>query len=100
FMSSTAQWQVLMVQTQNAFAAAPAFAISAATGAMHSGPICADGTTCPSGTRSLPEYFFPDVYSDGNALAAYPDYLHSYSATTITDLWFLKQTGGSRIVGN
>ena len=98
-MSSTAQWQVFMAQTQNAFAAAPTFAISAATGAMHDGPICADGTTCPSGTRSLLEYFFPDVYSDGNALAAFPDDLHSDPATTITDLWFLRQTSGSRILG-
>lgn len=99
FMSSSAQWQIFMAQTQNAFARVPTFAINVATGVMHKGPICVNGTGCASGTRNLLEYFYPDTYLDGSALAVYPDDLHVDPTTTITNPWFLKQTAGTKIVG-
>ena len=99
YLDSSAQWQVFMAQTQNAFAAVPTFYIKAATGVMHQGAICVNGTACAEGTRNLLEYFFPDTYFDGNALATYPDDLHVDPTTTITRPWFLKQTGGTRIIG-
>lgn len=72
----------------------------AATGVMHIGAICNNGTRWASGTRNLPEYFYPDVYPDGTVLVPYPDDLHVNSATTITNVWVLKQTGGSKLIGN
>jgi hypothetical protein len=98
FMDTTAQWQVFMAQTQNAFRAVPVFSIRPATNVMHKGPICVNGTACPQGTRNLLEYLFPDAYPDGNALATYPDDLHVDPTTTVTRSWFLKQIGGSRII--
>jgi hypothetical protein len=99
FMDPNAQWQIFMAQTQNAFRNVPVLSIKPATGIMHKGAICVNGTACPNGTRNLLEYFFPDTYLDGTALATYPDDLHVDPSTTITRPWFLKQTGGSRILG-
>jgi hypothetical protein len=99
FMSNSAQWRIYMAQSQNALASVPTFSITAATGVMHQGPICVNGTGCASGTRNLLEYFYPDTSQDGNAMAVYPDDLHVNPATTITNAWFLKQTGGSKIIG-
>jgi hypothetical protein len=66
----------------------------------HHGPICVNGTGCPSGTCNLLEYSFPDTYLDGTALAAYPDDLHVNPATTIAQAWFIKQSGGSKVTGS
>ncbi len=99
FTSSNAQWQVFMAQTQNALANVPTFYIQAATNVMHVGEICVNGTACPSGTRNLAEYFYPDTYPDGNALATYPDDVHVVSPPVV-GAWFLKQTGGTRIIGS
>jgi hypothetical protein len=33
-------------------------------------------------------------------MAAYPDDLHVDKTTTVTNVWFLKQTGGSKIIGH
>ena len=46
----------------------------------------------------LLDYFYPDTYLDGKAMAVYPDDLH-VDSTTKTNVWFLKQTAGSVIVG-
>lgn len=100
FNSSSAHWSIYMAQTQNALASVPTFNISAATGVMHIGAICNNGLACASGTRNLLEYFYPDVYPDGNVFVPYPDDLHVNTATTITNVWVLKQTGGSRLIGN
>jgi len=98
FMDTNAQWQIFMAQTQNALKNVPVFYTKPATGVMHQGAICNNGTACANGTRNLLEYFFPDTYLDGNALASYPDDLHVDPSTTITRAWFLKQTAGSRIL--
>ena len=100
FNSSTAQWSIYMAQSQNALAPVPSFAISAATGVMHIGAICNNGLACANGTRNLLEYFYPDVYPDGNVFVPYPDDLHVNKATTVTSVFVLKQTGGSRLLGN
>ncbi|MGH9774695.1 MAG: hypothetical protein ACRD50_07085 [Candidatus Acidiferrales bacterium] len=100
FNSTSAQWRIYMAQSRNALASVPVFAITAATPVMHKGAICNSGTACANGTRNLLEYFYPDTYPDGNALAAYPDDLHVDPATTLTNTWFLKQTGGSKIIGH
>jgi len=99
YMDPNAQWQIFMAQTQNAFRNVPVLYIKPATGIMHKGAICVNGTACPNGTRNLLEYFFPDTYLDGNALATYPDDLHVDPSTTVTQAWFLKQIGGTRILG-
>src|SRR5579864_814444 len=99
FNSSNANWSIYMAQSQNALATIPTFSITAATGVMHIGAICNQGTACANGTRNLLEYFYPDVYPDGNVFAPYPDDLHVDPSTTITHVWVLKQTGGSRLIG-
>ena len=99
FNSTSAHWSIYMAQTQNALASVPTFAITAATGVMHIGAICSNGTACANGTRNLLEYFYPDVYPDGNVFVPYPDDLHVNPVTTITNVWVLKQTGGSKLVG-
>jgi hypothetical protein len=99
FNSSTAQWRVYMAQSQNALAPVPTFYLNTATGVMHVGAICANGLGCPAGTRNLLEYFYPDTYLDGNAMAVYPDDLNVNHATTITAAFFIKQTAGTRIAG-
>jgi hypothetical protein len=96
---SAAQWTVFMAQTLNAFAPVPLVRQSQAVPyIMHQGAICVNGTACASGTRNLLEYFFPDVYVDGNAMAVYPDDLHVDPSTTVTRAWFIKQTGGSTVL--
>src|SRR6266481_475410 len=99
FNSTTAQWSIYMAQSQNALAATPTFSISAATGVMHVGAICNNGLGCANGTRNLLEYFYPDVYPDGNVFVPYPDDLHVDHTTTLTNLFILKQTGGSKLIG-
>jgi hypothetical protein len=99
FNSSSAHWSIYMAQSQNALAAVPTFSITAATGVMHIGAICNNGLGCASGTRNLLEYFYPDVYPDGNVFVPYPDDLHVNHATTITSVFVLKQTGGSKLIG-
>ena len=101
YMDPGAKWKIFMAQTLNAFSWVPTVAQSPAVPyVMHQGPICTDGTGCASGTRNLLEYFFPDVYMDGSAMAVYPDDLHSDPATTVTQAWFIRQTAGSTVTGS
>jgi hypothetical protein len=62
---------------------------------MHTGAICTNGTGCASGTRNLAEYFAHTTYLDGNAIVVYPDDKNNASPMTT----FVRQTGGSKIVG-
>lgn len=101
FMDPNAQWEVFMTQTQNAFDRTPRFYIQPATNVIHVGAICNNGTGCPSGTRTMLEYFFPDTYLDGSAMAVFPDSENNLDkSTTLTTVWYLKQTGGSKIVNH
>jgi hypothetical protein len=100
FMDTKANWVVYMAQSQNALASVPTFSIAPATPyVMHTGAICNNGTGgCPSGARTMLEYFFPDTYLDGNAEAVYPDSIHIQDTTAPnTAVWFVKQTSGSKI---
>jgi hypothetical protein len=101
FMDNNANWVVYMAQSLNALAAVPTFSIVPATPfVIHTGAICNQGTGCASGTRTMLEYFFPDTYVDGNADAVYPDSVHVQDTSAPnTAVWFVKQTGGSRITG-
>jgi hypothetical protein len=99
FMDSGANWIVYMSQSRNALDKVPTFSIAPATPyVIHTGAICNNGTGCPNGTRVMLEYFFPDTYIDGNAIAVYPDSIHvPTTPATLTTVWFIKQTGGSTI---
>ncbi len=101
FLDPNADWTIFMAQSLNAFARNPLITQSAAVPyVMHHGAICVNGTGCPNGTRNLLEYFFPDVYLDGGALAVYPDDKNNLDPnTTITRSWFIRQTGGSKVTG-
>jgi hypothetical protein len=93
-LSDTAQWKVYFAQTQNAFAKIPAFSEGPATGVIHTGAICVNGTGCASGTRNLAEYFANTVYLDGMSMIVYPDDQHSASPLT----YFTKQSGGAGVL--
>ena len=101
FMDSNANWIVYMAQSQNALAKVPTFSIAPATPyVIHTGAICNNGTGCPNGTRTMLEYFFPDTFLDGNAEAIFPDSIHVQDTSAPnTTVWYLKQTGGSKIHG-
>lgn len=90
----TAQWKVLFAQSQNALADVPVFAQSEATGVMHQGAICTNGTGCASGTRNLAEYFAPGLYTDGSQLMIYSDDFHNASPLAT----FVRQTGGATVI--
>lgn len=92
-LDAGADWRVFFAQTGDAFAAVRAFAEQPATPVMHSGPICVQGLSCPSGTRNLAEYFALGSFLDGSALIPYPDDKSNPTATTM----FVRQSGGALI---
>lgn len=59
-----------------------------------------NGLGCPSGTRTLAEYWAPDVYPDGNALIVFPDDKDSGLPSGAARTWFVRQTGGTKILSN
>jgi hypothetical protein len=89
----TAQWKVFFAQSTNALQSIPTFAQTNATGVMHQGAICTNGTGCASGTRNLAEYFAPGLYLDGSELIVYSDDFNNANPVAT----FIKQTGGSRV---
>lgn len=94
-LDTNATWRVFMVQTQNAFAKVPTFYQSVASDVVHTGPVCVNGTGCPSGSRNLADYFTNTVYYDGSNLIVYPsDQANPGNATT----WFTRQTGGPKVL--
>jgi len=90
----TAQWKVLFSQSLNALQAIPTFAQTTATGVMHVGAICTNGTGCASGTRNLAEYFAPGLSLDGSELIVYSDDFNNANPVAT----FTRQTSGSRVI--
>ena len=86
----TAQWHVFFSQSQNALASIPTFSQTTATGIMHQGAICTNGTGCASGTRNLAEYFAPGLYLDGSEMIVYSDDYNNASPLAV----FIRQNGG------
>lgn len=89
----TAQWKVFFSQSQNALVRIPTFAQTTATGVMHQGAICTNGTGCATGTRNLAEYFAPGLYIDGNEMIVYSD---DYNHTAPVPV-FTRQTSGAKV---
>lgn len=89
----TAQWHVFFSQSLNAVAAIPTFAQGIATGVMHAGAICTNGTGCASGTRNLAEYFAPGLYLDGSEMIVYSDDYNNASPLAV----FIRQNGGLKL---
>jgi hypothetical protein len=87
-----AQWHVFFAQSVNALASIPTFAQTEATGVMHAGAICTNGTGCASGTRNLAEYFAPGLYLDGSEMIVYSDDYNNASPLAV----FIRQTGGAK----
>ena len=90
----TAQWKVFFSQSLNALQAIPTFAQTTATGVMHVGAICTNGTGCASGTRNLAEYFAPGLSLDGSELIVYSDDFNNANPVAT----FTRQTSGSRVI--
>jgi len=89
-----AQWKVFFSQSLNALQAIPTFAQTTATGVMHVGAICTNGTGCASGTRNLAEYFAPGLSLDGSELIVYSDDFNNANPVAT----FTRQTSGSRVI--
>ena len=87
-----AQWHVFFSQSLNALASIPTFSQAQATGVMHAGAICTNGTGCASGTRNLAEYFAPGLYLDGSEMIVYSDDYNNASPLAV----FTRQTGGPK----
>jgi hypothetical protein len=77
----------------NALQSIPTFSQTTATGVMHQGAICTNGTGCADGTRNLAEYFAPGLYLDGSELVVYSDDFNNANPVAT----FIRQTGGSRV---
>lgn len=92
---AAAQWHVFFAQSQNALAGIPTFAQASATGVMHQGAICTNGTGCASGTRNLAEYFAPGLYLDGSEMIVYSDDFNNSSPLAV----FIRQNAGSLVYG-
>ncbi|HYL84448.1 MAG TPA: sialidase family protein [Candidatus Angelobacter sp.] len=97
-MDSSAQWQVFLAQSQNDFASVPTFAQATVTGIIHAGPVCVSDSGCPAGSRTLAEYWAPDVYLDGNALIVYSDDKNSGLSSGSARTWFVRQSSGPTII--
>jgi hypothetical protein len=89
----TAQWHVFFAQSLNALASIPTFSQNIATGVMHAGAICTNGTGCASGTRNLAEYFAPGLYLDGSEMIVYSDDYNNASPLAV----FIRQNGGPKV---
>ncbi len=92
-MDPNAQWKVFMAQSQNMLARVPTFSEAAATGIMHKGAICVNGTGCADGTRNLAEYFAPTAYTDGSELIIYSDDFNNASPLAT----FTRQVSGPTV---
>ncbi len=90
----TAQWKVFFSQSLNALQPIPTFAQTTATGVMHQGAICTNGTGCADGTRNLAEYFAPGLYLDGSELIVYSDDFNNANPVAT----FIRQTAGNRVI--
>lgn len=89
----TAQWHVFFSQSLNGLASIPTFSQNVATGVMHAGAICTNGTGCASGTRNLAEYFAPGLYLDGSEMIVYSDDYNNASPLAV----FIRQNGGAKV---
>jgi hypothetical protein len=88
-----AQWHVFFAQSQNALNSIPTFSQVSASGVMHAGAICTNGTGCASGTRNLAEYFAPGLYLDGSEMIVYSDDYNNSSPLAV----FIRQNGGANV---
>ena len=88
-----AQWHVFFSQSQNALNNIPTFSQTTATGVMHLGAICTNGTGCATGTRNLAEYFAPGLYLDGSEMIVYSDDYNNASPLAV----FIRQNGGPNL---
>jgi hypothetical protein len=95
-LDTAAQWKVFFAQSPNALSSIPTFSQTAATGVMHAGAICTNGTGCASGTRNLAEYFAPGIYLDGSEMIVYSDDFNNASPMAT----FIKQTSGTKVYSN
>jgi hypothetical protein len=89
---STASWDVRMTQVTNAIGNASIVSVTVASG-VHSGPICTQGVTCPSGTRNLLDFLGITLDpGSGNAFVVYTS-----DASGTPTIYFAKQSGGATI---
>jgi hypothetical protein len=72
--TSNLHWNTMFAQSLNANSREPVFTVSQVSDhIMHFGPICNLGILCPSGTRSLLDFFKVAIAPDGTAHTTFAD---------------------------
>lgn len=72
--SVTGDWFVHYAYSDNAASASPTFTdVVAVAHSVRTGPICTQGTGCPSGTRGFLDFFGVHLFPDGRAGIAFND---------------------------
>lgn len=96
---ANAEWRVFYSFTPDALSTSPSFYQVVASGGSdlpdgvaHLGPICTEGTACPTGTRNLAEYSSFTVGPDGSMYMVFSEDKNSTSGFSVTD--FVEQTAG------
>ncbi|QQG48169.1 MAG: hypothetical protein HY247_05275 [archaeon] len=96
---ANAQWKTFYAVTPNALSSQPTFYQVVASGGkdlpdgvVHRGPICTEGTACPSGSRNLAEYssFTIDNYGFANFVIAQD----ANTTSGFAAIDYVKQTAG------
>lgn len=99
------QWSVKFAYSANANAPNPTWTSQAATGVVYTGPICLMGTGCVPlnnpvvGSRVLLDFFEMAETSTGDVVITYPGNQIPLAslATSSTQLYVVKQTGGANL---
>lgn len=87
---NSVEWNTFFAQSLNANAREPAFTRSQMSDHInHKGPICNMGLLCPSGTRTLADFFQVAIGPDGLANVSFAD-----NGLTSLHTEFARQTGG------
>ncbi len=93
---NSVEWNTFFTQSLNANSREPAFTRSQISDHInHKGPICNMGLLCPSGTRTLADFFQVAIGPDGLANVSFAD-----NGLTSLHTEFARQTGGPLALTN
>lgn len=96
-------WYVKVAVSTNADSATPTFSSARATGVMHTGPICYNGTACSPapnplyGNRALLDFYEMTEMPDGNVIVTFAGDTGTLGLNGQTALFVVKQLGGPNL---
>jgi hypothetical protein len=89
-------WHVGYAQSSDASAASPTYTATDISGTVHKGPICNQGLSCASGTRTMLDFFDVALDSLGRANIVYVSDMRSLDTA---DVQFTRQCSGTSLTG-